>query len=308
VISLGIFDENKHLKWIEEHPTKKPKPMDKRKLVSHLYSDGDICDLTGRPRQVEVKLKCKEADSPSVVSLYLLEPKTCQYVLGVESPLVCDILPHADPDTGLMPLGLLDSLDNPVASPALDLSLKADKPKSLNPATFLTEIEEAVRKIKDFKGRTIWEKGEDNLSDLEEEGVLTKEEKNRLAALKDRIRRRKEKFGSEDSEHVIIDSLQDKKFYYSSSSRQETSGGTVKEDVFIVDGVKIKLQEILVDGKIVSTRVIREGEATSQDTPSGSDVTEANDVTEDGSSHNKEKDNSIPNQDQKDKALDRDEL
>jgi len=130
--------------------------------------------------------------------------------------------------------------------------------------------------------------------------------------LKDRIRRRKEKFGSEDSEHVIIDSLQDKKFYYSSSSRQETSGGTVKEDVFIVDGVKIKLQEILVDGKIVSTRVIREGEATSKDTPSGSDVTEANDVTEDGSSHNKEKDNTIPNQEKKentkDKALDRDEL
>ena len=29
--------------------------MDKRKLVSHLYSDGDICDLTGRPRQVEVR-------------------------------------------------------------------------------------------------------------------------------------------------------------------------------------------------------------------------------------------------------------
>ena len=28
--------------------------------------------------------------------------------------------------------------------------------------------------------RTIWEKGEDNLSDLEEEGVLTKEEKERL--------------------------------------------------------------------------------------------------------------------------------
>ena len=69
-----------------------------------------------------------------------------------------------------------------------------------------------------------------------------------------------------------------------------------------------------MDGKIVSTRVIREGEATSQDTPSGSDVTKSNDVTEDGSSHNKdkEKDNTIPNQDQKettkDKALERDEL
>ena len=69
-----------------------------------------------------------------------------------------------------------------------------------------------------------------------------------------------------------------------------------------------------MDGKIVSTRVIREGEATSQDTPSASDVTESNDATEDGSSHNKdkEKDNTIPNQEKKentkDKALDRDEL
>ena len=69
-----------------------------------------------------------------------------------------------------------------------------------------------------------------------------------------------------------------------------------------------------MDGKIVSTRVIREGEATSQDTPSASDVTEANDVTEDGSSHkkDKEKDNTIPNQEKKettkDKALERDEL
>jgi len=66
--------------------------------------------LTGKPRQIEVKLKCKAADSPSTVSLYLLEPKTCQYVLGVESPLVCDLLPHADPQTGLFPVGLVDTI------------------------------------------------------------------------------------------------------------------------------------------------------------------------------------------------------
>ena len=53
----------------------------------------------------QVKMKCKQADSPSTVSLYLLEPKTCEYVLGVESPLVCDLLNHADDHTGLFPEG-----------------------------------------------------------------------------------------------------------------------------------------------------------------------------------------------------------
>lgn len=110
VINLGRFSEENHLDWLEQHPTKRPKQGDARKHVSHFYSGGDVCDLTGKPRQIEVKLKCKKADSPSTVSLYLLEPKTCEYVLGVESPLVCDILPHAD-DNGMMPQGLLDSID-----------------------------------------------------------------------------------------------------------------------------------------------------------------------------------------------------
>ena len=57
-------------------------------------------------------MKCKQADSPSTVSLYLLEPKICEYVLGVESPLVCDILPHVDPDTGLFPAELVDNIEN----------------------------------------------------------------------------------------------------------------------------------------------------------------------------------------------------
>lgn len=39
--------------------------------------------------------------SPSSVSLFLLEPKTCEYVLGVESPLICDILEYAD-ENGLL--------------------------------------------------------------------------------------------------------------------------------------------------------------------------------------------------------------
>lgn len=103
-INLGLFDKEKHLEWIKKHPHKRPKPLDQRKQLSHFYSGGTVCDKTGKPRQTEVKLKCLEnPSSPSAVSLYLLEPKYCEYILGVESPLICDILSRADED-GLVPI------------------------------------------------------------------------------------------------------------------------------------------------------------------------------------------------------------
>lgn len=103
MLNLGKFDKEKHLEWIAAHPHKRPKPLDSRKYLSHFYSDGTICDKTGNPRQTEVKLKCLEnyPSSPSSVSLFLVEPKTCEYVLGVESPLICDILEYAD-ENGLL--------------------------------------------------------------------------------------------------------------------------------------------------------------------------------------------------------------
>ncbi|KAL0113087.1 hypothetical protein PUN28_012360 [Cardiocondyla obscurior] len=103
IVNLGRFDKQKHLEWIAAHPHKKPRPLELRKHLSHFYSDGSSCDKTGTPRQTEVKLKCVEnhTASPSSVSLFLLEPKTCEYVLGVESPLICDILEYAD-ENGLL--------------------------------------------------------------------------------------------------------------------------------------------------------------------------------------------------------------
>jgi len=253
VISLGKFSQEKHLKWIQEHTSKKPKPVERRKFVSHFYSDGDFCELSGEPRHVEVKLKCKEADSPSVVSLYLLEPKTCQYVLGVESPLVCDILGHADSNTGLMPEGLLDSLDKPATDESYPTEVYSNR------GSFLSEIEEAVNKIKEFKGKYSWTEKNEQLKDLEDEGVFSKEEIDRLGLLKDRLRKRHERVGEEDElQEEGPESLKGKTFIYSSSTKQETSAGLIKEDEFTVDGAKIKLQEVIVDGEIVSTRVIRE--------------------------------------------------
>jgi hypothetical protein len=48
LINLGRFDQAKHLEWIEKNPSKRPKPRDQRKHVSHFYSGGDLCDLTGQ--------------------------------------------------------------------------------------------------------------------------------------------------------------------------------------------------------------------------------------------------------------------
>lgn len=74
-----------------------PKPKGSRKQLSLLYTGGDTCDITGKDRIVEVKLKCIEKkNQPHSVSIYLMEPKSCEYVLGIESPLLCNVLDRAD--------------------------------------------------------------------------------------------------------------------------------------------------------------------------------------------------------------------
>lgn len=102
-ILLGVFDEKAHKEYLQSHPEKRPKPEAYRKQVYHFYNGGSTCDKTGQQRQTEVILKCLEnASSKTAVSLYLLEPNMCQYVLGVESPIICEILGKVDED-GLIP-------------------------------------------------------------------------------------------------------------------------------------------------------------------------------------------------------------
>ena len=66
VINLGRFDKSKHMKWIDANPTKRPKPKEYRKHVSHFYSDGDVCDITGdslfldRIFRPKISVKCKD--------------------------------------------------------------------------------------------------------------------------------------------------------------------------------------------------------------------------------------------------------
>ena len=116
---LGRWDKAEHKEWLDRNPQKKPLISSNRKSVYHHYGSGDSCDQTGAPRTVEVKFRCIDHPSPSAVTLYLLEPKTCElystsrhltvlltifcvaffsgeYTLSVESALFCPLIRTAD--------------------------------------------------------------------------------------------------------------------------------------------------------------------------------------------------------------------
>ena len=176
VIELGSFVEENHLEWLKKHPSKRPKtPKEQRKSVSHFYTEGDLCDVTRKRRTVEVKLKCKSgSNSPSAVSLYLMEPRTCEYVLGVESPLVCDIIHQVDDQTGLVWVDQ-DDLDD--EDDLFDvLSGKPEEPAE-------EEAEERIDNpgFEDLDGYAMYDGDpgdtfDDSDDDIEEEGGVTAEE------------------------------------------------------------------------------------------------------------------------------------
>ncbi|CAB1338466.1 unnamed protein product [Coregonus sp. 'balchen'] len=105
IVVVGSWNSEEHLEWAQKNVARsyqlKNDGVEKVKVVSHFYGHGDVCDMTGKSRQVIVKLKCKESESPHAVTVYMLEPQTCQYVLGVESPVICQILDTAD-EKGLL--------------------------------------------------------------------------------------------------------------------------------------------------------------------------------------------------------------
>lgn len=98
-LMLGYFNEDAHKEWLKENPQKRPKKLGTRTQITHHYQGGSPCDETGEKRQTEVQLKCLEnSSSMSKVSLFLMEPKICHYILGVESPLICEIIEKVDED------------------------------------------------------------------------------------------------------------------------------------------------------------------------------------------------------------------
>nr|XP_039247809.1 endoplasmic reticulum lectin 1-like [Styela clava] len=107
IIMVGKWDKEAHLNWAKNRRARiyreeydvTTKTTDKKVImVEHFYHKGDFCEAIGKPREVIVKLKCKASSSKHAVTIYLREPATCSYILGVESPIICDLLDTADSD------------------------------------------------------------------------------------------------------------------------------------------------------------------------------------------------------------------
>lgn len=99
---LGYFSEESHRLWASSNPDKGARRPGFTSSIWHHYEKGTHCDRSGLPREVDVKLTCTPVTtSGTAVSMYLLEPKTCQYILVVESPIICDLMHYAD-DSGLV--------------------------------------------------------------------------------------------------------------------------------------------------------------------------------------------------------------
>jgi len=112
-IFLGKWDLEKHKAYLDKNPHKKSISLSSKKQVVHYYTGGAPCDATGEPRIVEVKFKCVENPNPAAIALYLLEPKTCEYTLGVESSILCPLLQGSD-DYGLFDSSKIDEVhENP---------------------------------------------------------------------------------------------------------------------------------------------------------------------------------------------------
>ncbi|KAJ2899793.1 hypothetical protein MKZ38_002806 [Zalerion maritima] len=58
-----------------------------RYLVQHL-EDGTICDLTGRPRTIEIQYHCTTGGNTDRIA-WIKEVTTCAYLMGVHTPRLC---------------------------------------------------------------------------------------------------------------------------------------------------------------------------------------------------------------------------
>ena len=96
MVVLGEWNREYHVEQYQTNLATARKP----KSVTHFYKDGEMCEETGSKRQVKVKMICSRKLDGQGVAIGLEEPKTCQYVLKVESKLFCDLLDSLD-DNGL---------------------------------------------------------------------------------------------------------------------------------------------------------------------------------------------------------------
>ncbi|XP_071492979.1 uncharacterized protein [Diadema antillarum] len=84
VIILGIFESE--MDWANKsHSDAKRHRLNR--YHSHRYGNGSKCDLTGKPREVEVRFMCAENQLDSVSRID--EPESCRYIITVYTMRIC---------------------------------------------------------------------------------------------------------------------------------------------------------------------------------------------------------------------------
>lgn len=107
-VLLGLWDETRHIEHVKEKGLKSKNPNH----TDLYYFMGDICDETGLPRQVKVRLRCSEVKSNlQALTMFLEEPSTCVYAFTAESPLFCKLLGDLD-DYGIPKSSVDEIIEN----------------------------------------------------------------------------------------------------------------------------------------------------------------------------------------------------
>ncbi|KAK0426006.1 hypothetical protein QR680_009499 [Steinernema hermaphroditum] len=132
-IVLGYFDQKIHEAFIEQNPKKGP-------VIVNGMLTNLVTLISVFSRSVEVRMRCRPNAGNLDISLFLLEPSTCQYVLGVDSPLLCSEMQTAD-DFGLMSMdrkrSIEETVENDVVKDEVDQAAAEVKPSK---AKFKKEV------------------------------------------------------------------------------------------------------------------------------------------------------------------------
>lgn len=73
-----------------------PCRVDKKGFDAQVYKGGEPCDITGKPRETEVRYVCGEAGKDAITGLR--EHATCQYILTFSSPRLCGHAAYQTPE------------------------------------------------------------------------------------------------------------------------------------------------------------------------------------------------------------------
>ncbi|XP_001199284.2 protein OS-9 [Strongylocentrotus purpuratus] len=84
VITIGVFESE--MDW-ENKSHSAAKRHRLNRYHSHRYVNGSNCDLTGKPREVEVRFLCAENELDTMSRID--EPESCRYVITVHTMRIC---------------------------------------------------------------------------------------------------------------------------------------------------------------------------------------------------------------------------